>query len=434
MSQPINITTLSGVRLDVLPSATVEVNMGGISLLNLQDRTATYTNSFDLPRTPTNEAVFAFASQPTRNNRPVIDVYVTKGLFQRKAVLKVLEFGDSYKCSVSYSNIIDTIKNTKIDFITPQLNIKSSASLEEIGDYITVLSTNSTFHCLYTNSNSLEGGNVVISVKKWLELLSTHLGITISGTLLVDSDFLNMQLLMPDYSHEIVFTGGNYVLNQLKIGNSIVNCSNVFKAINEIFMCDIIYNYDSIEFNLVNVTKTPLIIEGFMLNSKKMSSDYAKENYIKYTNEGDNDFFGSDYFIADGIGEKEVFKINSIIPKTDIIGYITTKSDDFIGKVILFTKGDLINEDMTLTGYSITVDIFKAAILTLSGFYSNILNPIFANPVILDVDKWLDTLTAYQIMTNRVINSVQLGGRYWVDSMAYNLTTGQSKMTLIKLP
>lgn len=430
----LNITTDSGVRLDLNPKATIEVNMGGISLLDLSSRTATYTNSFKLPRTPNNELIFAFASQPTRNNRPVINVTITKGLFQRKAVLKVLEFGDSYKCSVSYSNIIDTIKNTKIDFITPQLNIKSSASLEEIGDYITVLSTNSTFHCLYTNSNSLEGGNVVISVKKWLELLSTHLGITISGTLLVDSDFLNMQLLMPDYSHEIVFTGGNYVLNQLKIGNSIVNCSNVFKAINEIFMCDIIYNYDSIEFNLVNVTKTPLITEGFMLNSKKMSSDYAKENYIKYTNEGDNDFFGSDYFIADGIGEKEVFKINSIIPKTDIIGYITTKSDDFIGKVILFTKGDLINEDMTLTGYSITVDIFKAAILTLSGFYSNILNPIFANPVILEAERYIDPLTADNIMTNRIINSVQLGGRYWVDSMAYNLTTGQSKMTLIKLP
>ena len=108
----LEIRTISGTRLDVYPTATIEVNMGGISLLNLQDRTATYTNSFKLPRTPTNESVFEFASQPTRNNRPVIDVIITKGLVQRLAVLKVIEFEKDYKCSVSYTDILIQLNET----------------------------------------------------------------------------------------------------------------------------------------------------------------------------------------------------------------------------------------------------------------------------------------------------------------------------------
>ena len=80
------------------------------------------------------------------------------------------------------------------------------------------------------------------------------------------------------------------------------------------------------------------------------------------------------------------------------------------------------------------VSVKRAAILSLSGFYSNILNPIFANPVIIEASRYIDPITADTIMNNRVITSVQLGGRYWVDQFAYNLTTGQSKLTLIKLP
>ena len=118
MSQPISIYTTDGVRLDVLPEATIEVNMGGISLLDLSSRTATYTNSFSLPRTPINESVFEFASQPTRNNRPVINVLITKGLFQRNAVLKVLEFGSESKSSVSYDiGFISDSKNVSVNII-----------------------------------------------------------------------------------------------------------------------------------------------------------------------------------------------------------------------------------------------------------------------------------------------------------------------------
>ena len=86
MQQAIDIRRASdGRRFDVYPNETIEVNMGGISLLKLADRTVSYTNSFKLPRTPNNEQIFEFASQPTRNNRPSIEVVITKGLFQKTA-------------------------------------------------------------------------------------------------------------------------------------------------------------------------------------------------------------------------------------------------------------------------------------------------------------------------------------------------------------
>jgi hypothetical protein len=69
----------------------------------------------------------------------------------------------------------------------------------------------------------------------------------------------------------------------------------------------------------------------------------------------------------------------------------------------------------------------------MSGVYSTVLNSIFANPVIIEAAKWFDPLTANSVMTQRIIISVQLGGRYLVDTMAYDLQSGNSKMKLIKL-
>ena len=55
MLYPINIYVFdNGNKLDVSQEETIEINMGGISLLNLQQRTYTHTNSFSLPRTPNN--------------------------------------------------------------------------------------------------------------------------------------------------------------------------------------------------------------------------------------------------------------------------------------------------------------------------------------------------------------------------------------------
>ena len=78
-------------------------------------------------------------------------------------------------------------------------------------------------------------------------------------------------------------------------------------------------------------------------------------------------------------------------------------------------------------------DVYDMAMVTLSGVYSTILNPILTQPIILEVTCILNSLTANDIINTRVIKSLQLGGRYWVDSMAHDLTTGNTKMKLIKL-
>ena len=54
ISQDIDIRTIDGVKVDMLAGETVEVVMGGFSLLDLSLRSANYTTSFKLPRTPAN--------------------------------------------------------------------------------------------------------------------------------------------------------------------------------------------------------------------------------------------------------------------------------------------------------------------------------------------------------------------------------------------
>ena len=141
--------------------------------------------------------------------------------------------------------------------------------------------------------------------------------------------------------------------------------------------------------------------------------------------------------IADGDGQKVLFEIDSFIPKafgSPVSLYNTTDDDALSNTIIMSTAGATTNL-LTFDGVNYdNVTSYRAAPLTMSGFYSTPLNTIFSNPVILEAERYIDPLTADQIMNTRVINSVQLGGRYWVDTMAYNLTTGNSKMTLIKLP
>ena len=80
ISQDIDIRTIDGVKVDMLAGETVEVVMGGFSLLDLSLRSANYTTSFELPRTPANESIFEFASETTRYNRPNIPIFAR--LFQ----------------------------------------------------------------------------------------------------------------------------------------------------------------------------------------------------------------------------------------------------------------------------------------------------------------------------------------------------------------
>lgn len=69
----------------------------------------------------------------------------------------------------------------------------------------------------------------------------------------------------------------------------------------------------------------------------------------------------------------------------------------------------------------------------MSGYYSGILNDILTTPIIFDVETILTPYDAYYLLNNRILTSMQLGGKYFVEEMQYNLTKGTTKLKLIKL-
>lgn len=482
MQSAIEITTLTGVRLDVYADETIELNMGGVSLLSLEQRTVSYTNSFKMPRTPTNEAVFQFASHPERNNRPTIDVWVRKGFFEKKAVLKVMSFDKDYFCSISYESVFDIIKeqymNVFDDYVDTVIldttTLYPEQVLQAMYDYANYLGLDGDdkevdgFYCFPIRTNTLaidltvipetalpatsKYFNIFSSLQVFLKMGAALNGFTVDGDIFSDVYFQkavvqNNSYLFAAYGRDD--TPIAEVSVEMKIATDPnlkkISYSQILKAVAQIWGCEINVSENNISINkienLINASQIP--IEGFTW-SKNITSGYAKDNRIIYDAKNkDKVFFGSDVFQGDGVGEKEVLKINAIIPDTDAIGYVTDMetvngavmigvvSDvQTLGDGSLYVTAPLMVDDFTVTA---NVNYREFVILSMDGVYSNILDPIFTNPVILKATRHFSPVEANSVMTNRIITSVQLGGTYWVDDMAYNLSTGNTVMTLIKI-
>src|SRR4030042_3183890 len=117
MLQPIRLITESGIELDIPKDTTIELTMGGISLLTLEGRTATYTTAFKLPRTPKNEKILLYASQLTSSSRPSVNITAIIGSIQTLAIIVVLDYQkDTYSCSISFNNNVTNILKNSIDF------------------------------------------------------------------------------------------------------------------------------------------------------------------------------------------------------------------------------------------------------------------------------------------------------------------------------
>ena len=61
------------------------------------------------------------------------------------------------------------------------------------------------------------------------------------------------------------------------------------------------------------------------------------------------------------------------------------------------------------------------------------LQPVFADTFTITAEGYINSLQIESIMSCRVIRSVALGGTYFVETLNYNINTGKSVMTLIKL-
>jgi len=146
--------------------------------------------------------------------------------------------------------------------------------------------------------------------------------------------------------------------------------------------------------------------------------NYSKLNTIKYDiiDKSISDLTGSDTFTGDGVGVKEAVKIESKLPKFYDDAYPGYDMlEDLSGNdIVIMTLGGDGNPVSFEGGSKVNTISSAATILSMSGYYSTILNPIFANPVILNAEGYIEPFSANKIMTDKIIESIKLGGRYWV--------------------
>jgi hypothetical protein len=449
MPSAISITvTATGVRLDTYPTATIELNMGGISLLNLSDRTATYTNSFKLPNTPTNAQQLSFAGSVSVRVNPSIEVTIQKGLFQKKAVLKVVSFDSDYSCSVSYSGLYDQLKVLKLEDLFSINPYLSGYSTKE--SLITAIFSNDLFCPLFikTSTLSLDDARIFISIEQIINQIVTVLGynVEIDAAFSFQNDFIYLKDSGIGISGT---TGDGYSAIIGGTSTSEILVADILKAICQTYLADFqiddlskIIKFSSVSTLLLN---SGVEINSFKTYSKLFVDTYGEVNRINYTLESSLPLnFAGDLFTSNGLGDKELLKIAAYVPKRYLISghYLFDTETDTADKIIFGTRSPVdysrtysytyVFNGSVLTA-SQTVDSNDMVIISLSGVYSTILNPILTQPIIIDATCILNSLTANEIINTRVIKSLQLGGRYWVDSMAHDLTTGNTKMKLIKL-
>lgn len=431
MQSAIKIYTEAGVQLDVSPTATIELNMGGISLLSLADRTATYTNSFKMPNTPTNTREFGFAGSPNVRDNNSINVVIEKGVFQRKAVLKVVSFDKDYSCSISYDSMIDYLNNLNYYDLFVNKTIKTFPSMPSYEDVLLeVYNTNNESYALSTYGHDSEQ-SVFTRVSTVLNLIPN---VVFDGDVLDDPDFQNLSI----YNRNITLGLNTDELVQLITPTTdVIKISSIIKAVCQMFFADIKILGDTIYINKINLSNVGVEVDSFSSIIKNLNPQYGLSNYVKYDviDKTISENFGADMFISNGIGDKEALKIVPKIPKYYGTGYFGYDMNDEISQsdIVIMTLGGNGNPVSFEDGEKLNTLATLAEPLTMSGYYSTILNPIFEKPIILDATCWLSSLTASNIINNRVISSYQLGGRYWVDSMAHDLNSGKTKMKLIKL-
>ena len=459
MQSAIEITTLTGVRLDVYSKETIEIKMGGISLLSLSQRTVSYTNTFSLPSTPINNSVFEYCAFPERINKPIVTVWIRKGFFEQKATLKVIEFDKEYKCSVSYDyeQTIKTLSEQNFyslaqNGITTIISDTTEPTDEEILTAVSDIRNDGVLFSPFCYR--WEVGNAAISVLSFLSRITAITGITFSGDSLSDLNLLNTFIFNKYVTFQYLHSeleGTYYILQNMPSSNiEFISCSDVLKSLSQILLFDVIITGNNIELKLLQsqLSGSAFYADGFEF-SKELYSSYGLENTVTYkVDKTVNEMLASDTFTADGVGIKKALEIKSFIPKvyedTTSAPYIKggyDPKDTEASKEIIIMAGTTftatLNFRMSWPAYSLSSIIGYQANgaepLNIAPAYSDIMTPIFTSPVILKASKYFYAKDANTIITNRLITSVQMGGTYWVDDMAYNLSTGNSVMTLIKI-
>ena len=469
MLYPINIYVFeNGNKLDVNQEETIEINMGGISLLNLQQRTYTHTNSFSLPRTPNNEKELGYIGLKQVYATPSIDVIIQRGLINLRGFITVLNTTES---TIEVSFVYDdgggfaALKN--MNFYTMVYNDYPYPYYENSHDgrkqMLTKLTSlkigvNEAIHYAPHNIAGIPafdyegGGGLLIHFNKLLEILQLELGIEFQGMTELPSQVWIMNRcggfgLEANKLGELkpfVSRRSNYV-------DEFLSVSEVIKAVCQLYNLDFVQtSYNTFEFKSFTtiLANDPYVIDQDILEwQKRTNTGMALNNRILYKNKST-----LATLIGNGTGDKEMFVSSIERPifnnRADLednskywSGYDLDNTEEVVilenavyketKKVSFFTG--IIRSDGTINPHRCVYEINVPRISPATGgSYYYIIRNALRYPIIFDITIWLSNYDFEQVSQKRMVRSVVLGGDFFVEKMAYNVNTGNAVLTLIK--
>ena len=478
MLYPINIYVFqNGNKLDVNQDETIEINMGGISLLNLQQRTYTHTNSFSLPRTPNNEAELGYIGlKQVYADNPRIEVIIQRGSVNLRGFITVLNTTEStIEVSFAYDDGGGFADLKNMNFYTmvynetyPEFNNDQNGQ-DDLLRYITAMPVGTVDEKLYYAPHTAGGivtaydrddqnsGGLVMRFIKFVKLLETVLGITIEGKANIPS-YLWVVNKWAGFGVEYKSATNKiqpFVSLRQNIENAFFSVSDVLKAFCQYHNLDFVQtSYNTFEFKSFTaiLANAPYVIEQNILDwQKRTTTGLGYINNITFKNNGW--VFAS--IFGNGEGSKELFKSLVSYPaiqtfptspiKSELSGYNLLDCTD----VIFLSKADpaypesyyTINKHYEFltrlvgTQYenyenSLTINYPDLKIAQSKNYY--IIEQILRQPIIFDVTIWLSNYDFEQVSQKRMVRSVVLGGDFFVEKMAYNVNTGNAVLTLIK--
>ena len=439
ISQDIEIRTIAGVKFDMLAGETVEVVMGGFSLLDLSLRSTGYTTSFKLPRTPVNESILEFASETTRYNRPNVAVYVRFGTKDMLGYMKVISFSNVYSVTITFTDFIKnmsgyTLNDIVADIVNPIYT--NTTDLQSITNELCDGATYTMFHH-YSEDEfpAIMKRGIFINQAKVIDMICVKAGYTSS----IDAgiDLSKVFLFCRDWYYEIkIVSANNYEINikptaehQYKsisvLLKQICLLNGIYFTVNELTK---IISFYSISALLENA---PILIETLRLTEKQLYTGHGLKNNINYAvGDGILSTTKNAVFYSDGTTTKEALELEFLIPSKTDGNYSLVDVTDLVSASREGTASMIQYYDVS-TGY-LQFTTEWLVVPDLAPVYS-FMTTVFAETNVIKAQGYINSLDVENIMQKRIIRSVGLGGIYFVETLNYNINTGNSVLTLIKL-
>ena len=438
ISQDIEIRTVDGRKFDMLAGETVEVVMGGFSLLDLSLRSASYTTAFKLPRTPTNESILEFASETTRYNRPDIAIFARFGTRDMCGYMKVISFGKTYSVTLKFTDFINAMSGYELNDIVA--DIANPVFTNDTDIPINQLCTSNLYTVFHSYSENtqiyLSEMGVYINQGEIISMICTKAGyVSVFGA---GVDLSAKFMFCRDWYYEIDNNGGYPPFNINIKKTTDKQYKSISVLLKQLCMANgLFFTVDeltkTVTFSKMGslITSTPVAIETLTLTEKQLYTGHGKNNTIKYS-VGEGILTTTKYatFTADGATSKEVLQLEILIPSkvagvhnlADVTELVTASREGVKSDVwYYFGSG---GATLFNTEYLITPD--------LAPVYA-FMQTVFSNTFVITVNGYIGSLQIESIMSGRVIRSVALGGTYFVEALNYNINTGNSVLTLIKL-